>query len=104
VSAAIDEQGHYKAAGVPAGTAAVAVSSPDPRLMARRSGGKGAGDLSADDIRERKEKGTPDAQKPPPPADLSKWFAIPDQYADLATSGQTVTVKRGQNAIEIDLP
>ena len=42
-------------------------------------------------------------EKPPPPPDASKWFAIPEKYADYTKSELTTTIKTGPNTFNIEL-
>jgi hypothetical protein len=82
--APIGPDGSYRAEGVLAGDNQVAVNSPDPAMVVRKS----------------------KAGKPiePPPADPKRWFPLPDKYADPAKSGLTLKVERNvTNSHDIDL-
>lgn len=81
-SGVIRDDGSYTVTNVPAGPVKIAVTSPDPRSVK---------------VARRKKD-----EKPPPP-DTSKWFAIPEKYADPAKSELTTTVKSGRNPFNIDL-
>lgn len=102
VTAAIDEQGHYTAKGVPVGAASIAVSSPDPRIQAARGGGKGAGEMTAEDLKERQQKGPPDSQAQPK-IDPAKWFPIPDEVSDPRRSNLKFDIHPGANTFDIEL-
>lgn len=72
----------YVVKNVAAGSVLVTVNSPDPgeaRTMLRVG------------------------QAPPPPKDRSKWFAIPERYAEFSTSGLSYQLKAGPNSWDIDL-
>jgi hypothetical protein len=82
LNAVIQDDGSYSLAGVPVGEAKVGVNSPDPRSVK---------------VAQRKKD-----EKAPPP-DTSKWFPIPEKYADTRQSGLTTDVKPGKNPFDIDL-
>ena len=82
LNAVIQDDGTYAVAGVPVGEAKVGVNSPDPRTVKTAQ-------------RKKDEKA--------PPPDTSRWFAIPEKYADARQSGLATDVKPGRNTFDIDL-
>ncbi len=92
----IEPDGTYKIADVPAGTAKIAVNSPNPvpdpgKVAAAKAGAKRGGREQADPITAG------------PTSDPKLWFAIPAKYGDPNTSGKEVSIKSGANTINIDL-
>lgn len=76
------ENGSYHIKDLPAGVIRLAVHSPDPgkiKVFLRKKGSE------------------------PPPPDRSSWFAIPEKYGDLQTSGLTFDLQSGQNKFDIKL-
>lgn len=73
----------YRIEGIAAGAVKVSLNSPDPGEMK---------------VAMRKKD-----QEPPAPKDRSKWFAIPEDYADFDKSGLTFNLKRGSNNWDIPL-
>jgi hypothetical protein len=85
----IAEDGSYSVPEIPAGPVRISVSSPEPpKDPPPPTAGK-------------KFEGMSQASAPSRTA--SKWFKIPDQYAEVNTSGLTTDVKRGANNYNIDL-
>jgi hypothetical protein len=94
---AIDEQGNYQVRGVPAGTAHVVVSSPDPAAVVSQMPLNG---------KAPKPTGGPDAAVAPPSKSAARptgWRALPQQYGDVATSKLTFDVTSGDNIYDIKL-
>jgi hypothetical protein len=79
----IKPDGTYEVKDIAAGQVKITVHSPDPGAMK---------------IIPRKKD-----QPPPPPKDRSKWFAIPEAYADFEKSELTFMLKRGKNSFDINL-
>lgn len=82
--AEIQTDGHYSASGLAVGEVKIAVNSSNPKGVAIYAGFK-------------------DPKKKPPPFEVPGWFAIPQKYEDVATSGLTHTIRRGSNAFDIEL-
>ncbi|MBX7104714.1 MAG: hypothetical protein K1X57_11575 [Gemmataceae bacterium] len=80
----IGTDGSYSIPNAKTGEAKIAVVSNKPVPVDPRAAGRGGASGAT----------------PPDPA---QWFAIPDKYNDIATSGKTATVKGGPNTINIDL-
>jgi len=93
----IKEDGSYSVAGVPSGTAKIAVEteSLNPAKMARiprNTPPKGANSPNAT------------ANAPPDPKEMAKHFvAIPERYSDADKSGLTYEVKGGSQDYTIPL-
>jgi hypothetical protein len=81
-SGVIQSDGTYMIPGIPVGPARIAVNCPDPREVKV--------------IPRKKEEKMP-------AADLSKWIAIPEKFADPEKSGLSIEIKPGTNAFPIDL-
>lgn len=79
----ITPEGTYKVEGIAAGKIILSVNSPDPAEYK---------------VGLRKKD-----QKPPPPKDRSKWFAIPKDYGEFNTSGLTFDLRPGGNTFDIAL-
>ena len=79
----IDKDGRYTVRGLRVGDARVAVNSPNPKGIT----------LVYKDPK----------KKPAPYPDAPGWFAIPNRYETVATSGLTYTIKGGENTIDIEL-
>lgn len=80
----IELDGRYSVPGVLTGSVRVAVNSPNPKgitLVPRKN---------------------PNNKSQPFP-DVPGWFAIPNKYETVATSGLTYTIKGGANPIDIEL-
>lgn len=94
---AIDEQGNYKVAGVPTGTAEIAVASPDPvgSGLGNAIGGKAPKPTNPND--------------PPPAAAASKvtrpagWQLLPAHFGEAKSSKLTREVRGGDNKIDLAL-
>lgn len=84
VQAAIQKDGSYSASGLAPGEVKVAVNSPNPKGVAIYAGWK-------------------DPSKKPPQFEVPGWFAIPQKYEDVTTSGLTIPLKSGANEFDIDL-
>lgn len=81
-SVQIQEDGSYAIPDLPGGPVRIAVYSPNPQ-----------------EVRAQPSKfGTP-----PPPAGNPKWFAIPDKYGDLKSSGITCNIREKTNSFNIEL-
>jgi len=80
----IEKDGSYSVRGVATGAARVAVNSPDPKSITLLP-----------------NKNPKNKQEPYP--DVPGWFAIPNHYENVATSGLTYTIKGGSNTIDIEL-
>jgi hypothetical protein len=95
----IQADGSYQIKRAPAGPARLAVNSPDPAKAAQIP------------TREQPPKNLLPAEKlkqlapprRPPAADRSTWFPLPAQYGDPNASGLAVEVKRGTNALDLNL-
>lgn len=74
--------GRYEVKDLPAGPVKLAVSSPDPGKVPRRS-----------------LRGGPAPAK----ADRTGWFPLPEKYADLSKSELTADLTAGPNTHDIDL-
>ena len=81
-SGVIQSDGTYTIPGIPVGAAKIAVNCPDPREVKV--------------IPRKKEEKVP-------AADISKWVAIPEKYADPEKSGLLIDIKPGTNTLQIDL-
>jgi hypothetical protein len=84
VQAQIQPDGSYSASGLAPGDVKVAVNSPNPKGVAIYAGWK-------------------DPNKKPPSLEVPGWFAIPQKYEDVTTSGLTVPLMSGSNEFNIDL-
>jgi hypothetical protein len=90
VAGEIAGDGSYAVAGVTAGPVQVGVVSKPPRAGARPSRGG--------PVRTRTDA------RASPAADRSKWFPIPEKYAEPTTSGLGLTLQAGANTQDIELP
>ena len=84
VQAQIQPDGSYSASGLAPGEVKVAVNSPNPKRVAINAAWK-------------------DPNKKPPPLEVPGWFAIPQKYEDVSTSGLTIPLMSGANEFDIDL-
>jgi hypothetical protein len=77
----INDDGTYVVEDILAGPIKIAVHSPDPGQIhvATRKG------------------------EPPPKADRSKWFRLPDKFADFDKSELTFSLRAGPNTFDIPL-
>jgi hypothetical protein len=80
----ISPDGSYAVRDVAAGEARAAVNSPNPRGI------------------ELYPNKNPKYKQEPYP-DVPGWFAIPNKYEDVSTSGLSYTIKGGSNQIDIEL-
>lgn len=77
------DNGKYAFKDLPMGRLKIAVGSPDPGTI------KFIPRLKSDAV--------------PTQADRSRWFAIPEKYADLQKSGLTFDLQSGENKFDIKL-
>jgi hypothetical protein len=84
VQALIQSDGSYSANGLAVGDAAVAVSSPNPKVIGSMANWK-------------------DPKKKPPPFEVPGWFEIPARYGIDSSSTLTYNVKGGSQVYDIDL-
>jgi hypothetical protein len=87
----IEPDGTYTVANAPRGEVLVSVSSPDPLYQ-----------HYATQLKTSREQG-PQAQWAALPVDRKQWFALPKRFEDPNASGVTLTVKRGNNPLDIAL-
>src|SRR5262249_44904016 len=80
----IEPDGSYTVRGVAVGEARVAVNSPSPKSIVLYP------------------NKNPNYKQEPYP-DVPGWFAIPDKYENVATSGLTYKIRGGSNSIDIEL-
>ena len=85
----ITEDGTYRFENLPAGPVQLGVTSPEPP--------------DPDDRHRRGERAGAVKSARPKAVDRSKWFSIPDKYADPRTSGQSTTVTPGAITFNIEL-
>jgi hypothetical protein len=78
----IRDDGTFLVRDIPAGTIKIAVNSRDPAKSQPKTRKKGA---------------------PPPKADRTGWFPIPEKYSDFAKSELSLTLNRGANSWDIEL-
>lgn len=83
-STTIQDDGSYAVDNVPIGTVRIAVSSPDPETMV----------VSLPKHGRIRQDNT---------VDNTKWFPIPEKYAEFDQSDLTCTVKTGSNRFNIEL-
>jgi len=90
-SAMIEADGTFRILDAVSGEAKAAVESPKPEPPPPASS-RGI---------DRDRGGAP--RRAPPVNELSKWFAIPEKYARVDTSGLVYKLSRGSNDITIEL-
>jgi hypothetical protein len=88
----IEPDGTYKVDGAAPGAVNVAVISKDPLLQ-----------HYATQIKIQRERVSMKKWEAPP-VDRKKWFQLPKQYEDANTSGLSLTLTRGTNQFDIELP
>jgi hypothetical protein len=93
-TAPITPGGLYAVPDVPCGEAKVAVHSPDPAGAAR---------IYEEEQIKLQKGARPPPGRTPPDVDRQKWFPIPVEFADFGRSGLALTVRRGTNALDINM-
>jgi hypothetical protein len=92
----IETDGSYSVADVPVGEAKIGVNSPNPVpdpvvVAAANTGAKRGGRSQQNPISST------------PTSDPKLWFALPEKYAEVQTSGLTANVQKGQTTHDIPL-